>query len=112
MNTILLLRKVIMEDYEMHITSDELKTLWMPFTNNKHFKRSPKMLTSASGMYYYDNTGLQLLDATAGHACVNAGHKRQEIINAMHQQANTLDYSPAFKFGNQVLFAMQIYYQK
>ncbi|MGO8352359.1 aspartate aminotransferase family protein, partial [Rhizobium johnstonii] len=43
-----------------------LENFWMPFTANRHFKATPRLLAAAEGMYYTDVAGPQLLDGTAG----------------------------------------------
>ena len=60
-----------------------LENYWMPFTANRQFKQAPRLLESAKGMYYRDVDGNQVLDATAGLWCVNAGHGRSEITEAV-----------------------------
>ena len=47
-----------------------LESLWMPFTANRAFKRAPRLLASASGMYYTSVDGRRILDGTAGLWCV------------------------------------------
>ena len=49
----------------------------MPYTDNEWFKKNPKLLDSAKGMYYQTNSGEKILDAVAGLWCVNAGHCRK-----------------------------------
>ncbi len=50
--------------------------IWMPFTPNRAFKASPRLIARAKDMHYYDADGAQLLDGTAGLWCTNAGHNR------------------------------------
>jgi beta-alanine--pyruvate transaminase len=78
----------------------------MPFTNNRAFKRAPRMLASASGMYYTSMDGRQILDGTAGLWCVNAGHCRAPIVRAVQEAAATLDFAPAFQMGHPLSFAL------
>src|SRR6185437_10117704 len=73
---------------------------WMPFTANRQFKKAPRILESAKGMYYRDVEGNQILDGAAGLWCVNAGHGRPEITEAVARQLERLDYSPAFQMGH------------
>src|SRR5215469_7554326 len=73
---------------------------WMPFTANRQFKKAPRILESAQGMYYRDQDGKQILDGAAGLWCVNAGHGRPEIAEAVARQLERLDYSPAFQMGH------------
>jgi beta-alanine--pyruvate transaminase len=82
----------------------DLSNLWMPFTANRQFKEHPRLLTAAKGMYYTSADGRQLLDGSAGLWCVNAGHGRQEIIDAITSQAAKLDYAPGFQLGHPLSF--------
>jgi len=82
----------------------DLQSLWMPFTANRQFKAAPRLLVSAKGMYYTDADGHRLLDGTAGLWCCNAGHGREEIIEAVHAQMRTLDYAPPFQMGHPLAF--------
>lgn len=82
----------------------DLSHLWMPFTANKQFKAHPRMLASAKGMYYTSADGRQVLDGTAGLWCVNAGHGRQEIVEAISRQAGIMDYAPGFQLGHPLAF--------
>ncbi|MFA5489569.1 MAG: aminotransferase class III-fold pyridoxal phosphate-dependent enzyme, partial [Candidimonas sp.] len=72
----------------------------MPFTANKQFKDQPRLFTKAKGMYYTAAAGHQVLDGTAGLWCVNAGHGRSEIVEAIAQQAAEMDYAPSFQLGH------------
>src|ERR687885_1901450 len=83
-----------------------LEPHWMPFTANRAFKRAPRLLVSAKGMYYTASDGRQVLDGTAGLWCVNAGHAREPIVTAIREQAATLDYAPAFQMGHPLSFEL------
>jgi len=63
--------------------SRNLDHYWMPFTANRQFKAAPRLFESAAGMYYRDVDGNQVLDGAAGLWCVNAGHGRKEIADAV-----------------------------
>lgn len=82
----------------------DLSNLWMPFTANRQFKAHPRMLTAAKGMYYTSKDDKQILDGTSGLWCVNAGHGRQAIVDAITKQANELDYAPSFQIGHEDSF--------
>ena len=86
------------------ITKTGYDALWMPFTANRDFKANPRIIKRAEGMHLYGEDGRQLLDATAGLWCVNAGHGRQEIGEAMARQVAELDYSTPFNFGHDIGF--------
>ena len=81
-------------------SANTLEHFWMPFTANRQFKADPRILVSASGMHYTDNQGREILDGTSGMWCVNAGHGRQKIVDAIKQQAESVDYLPAFQWGH------------
>ncbi|WP_370636023.1 aspartate aminotransferase family protein [Paralcaligenes sp. KSB-10] len=72
----------------------------MPFTANRQFKEHPLLLAKAKGMYYTSADGRQILDGTSGLWCVNAGHGREEIIEAIAHQTAELDYAPSFQIGH------------
>ncbi|HEX4388581.1 MAG TPA: aspartate aminotransferase family protein [Steroidobacteraceae bacterium] len=88
------------------LTRADLEALWMPFTANRQFKAKPRLLARASGMYYWTPDGRQILDAGAGLWCVNAGHGRREITQAVANQLETLDYAPPFQMGHPPAFAL------
>jgi len=83
-----------------------LEAFWMPFTANRQFKASPRLLARAEGMYYWSADGRRMLDAAAGLWCVNAGHNRREITEAVAQQLATLDYAPTFQMGHPLAFEL------
>jgi beta-alanine--pyruvate transaminase len=88
----------------LSVDPNNLEALWMPYTANRQFKRKPRLLARAEGMYYYTPDNRQILDGTAGLWCVNAGHGRKPIVEAIQKQAATLDYAPGFQFGHPISF--------
>jgi beta-alanine--pyruvate transaminase len=87
-------------------TALDLDAFWMPFTANRQFKQAPRMLVKAAGMHYTSDDGRQILDATAGLWCVNAGHCRPKIVEAIRRQAADLDYAPPFQMGHPKAFEL------
>jgi beta-alanine--pyruvate transaminase len=81
-----------------------LDAFWMPFTANRQFKATPRLLASAEGMHYTTVDGRKVLDGSAGLWCVNAGHGRRQIAAAVERQLTTLDYAPAFQMGHPIAF--------
>ena len=79
---------------------------WMPFTSNRQFKKAPRLLAKASGMHYWDVHGRQILDSIAGLWCVNAGHARPRIVQAIQQQAAEMDFCPPFQMGHPKAFEL------
>jgi len=84
--------------------TNNLEAFWMPFTANRQFKAHPRLLAGAEGMHYQTVEGRRVLDGTAGLWCVNAGHGRREIADAVHAQALKLDYAPSFQMGHPIAF--------
>ncbi len=84
----------------------QLEAFWMPFTANRQFKAKPRLLAKASGMHYWTADGRQILDAVAGLWCVNAGHGRREISEAIANQAEEMDYAPPFQMGHPPAFEL------
>ncbi len=91
---------------EIDLAHLSLEELWMPFTANRAFKRSPRLLTDAKGMYYTAADGRRILDGTAGLWCVNAGHCREPIVRAIADQAARMDYAPGFQMGHPLQFEL------
>ena len=84
----------------------DLAAYWMPFTANRDFKASPRMLVSAEGMYYRDIDGNTVLDGTAGLWCVPLGHAQPKIVAAVQNSVATLDYAPSFQMGHPTAFEL------
>ncbi|MBG6082488.1 aspartate aminotransferase family protein [Rubrivivax gelatinosus] len=86
--------------------TQDLSAYWMPFTANRQFKKAPRLLTRSEGMYYWDDRGRQILDGVAGLWCVNAGHARPKIVQAIQAQAAELDYAPPFQMAHPKAFEL------
>jgi beta-alanine--pyruvate transaminase len=84
----------------------ELESFWMPFTANRQFKANPRLLARAQGMHYWTTDGRQILDGVAGLWCVNAGHGRREITEAVSRQIAEMDYAPPFQMGHPGAFEL------
>ncbi|MET0497506.1 MAG: aspartate aminotransferase family protein [Steroidobacteraceae bacterium] len=80
--------------------ASDLEAFWMPFTANRQFKANPRLLARAAGMHYWTPEGRQILDGVAGLWCVNAGHGRAEIAEAVSKQLSEMDYAPPFQMGH------------
>lgn len=50
-------------------------------------------IVSGDGIYVVDGEGRKLIDGPAGMWCVNAGHRRRELADVLHQQAMDLSYN-------------------
>ena len=70
-----------------------------PFTHLKDFAeaRLPiRVVTGGQGVWITDQDGRRYLDAFGGLYCVNIGYGRQEVAEAMYEQAKTLAYAHAY----------------
>src|SRR5215210_716875 len=85
---------------------NDLESYWLPFTPNRAFKAAPRLIARAKDMHYFTPDGRALLDGTAGLWCVNAGHNREPIVQAIQSQAAELDYAPAFQFAHPKAFEL------
>lgn len=90
----------------LNVAPNDLSAFWMPFSSNRQFKQAPRMLVAAKDMHYTSSDGRQILDGTAGLWCVNAGHCRPKITEAIQNQAAQLDYAPAFQMGHPLVFEL------
>ncbi len=88
----------------MKISRKEKNAYWMPYTDNRWFKKNLKLLDSAKGMYYKTSSGEKILDAVAGLWCVNAGHCREKIVKAVQEQVQKMDYGLSFQMGHGIAF--------
>ncbi len=77
---------------------------WMPFTYNRQYKQAPRLLVAAEGVHYTSHDGRKILDGAAGLWCVNAGHCRKPIVDAISKSAATLDFAPPFQMGHPAIF--------
>ncbi|MFZ9060181.1 MAG: aspartate aminotransferase family protein [Steroidobacteraceae bacterium] len=84
----------------------DLEAFWMPFTANRQFKAAPRLLARAEGMHYWTAEGRKILDGVAGLWCVNAGHGRRDISEAVSRQIATMDYAPPFQMGHPDAFRL------
>ena len=85
---------------------NDLESFWMPFTSNRDYKSSPRLLASARDMHYMTPGGRKILDGTAGLWCCNAGHGRTRIAEAIKAQADKMDFAPTFQLGHPAPFEL------
>ncbi|MDH3231949.1 MAG: aspartate aminotransferase family protein [Alphaproteobacteria bacterium] len=85
---------------------NNLEPFWMPFTANRQFKKAPRLFAGAKDMHYTTVDGREVLDATAGLWCVNAGHGRAPIVEAVQEQVARMDYAPPFQMGHPGAFEL------
>ncbi len=83
-----------------HLKTNDLEAFLMPFSANRQFKKAPRLLASAKGVHYFTEDGRKILDGTSGLWCVNAGHCRPRIVEAIQKQAAELDFAGTFQMGH------------
>ena len=78
---------------------NSLNEHWMPFSSNRDFKKKPRLITSAKGVYLKTHEGNTLIDASSGLFCNPLGHGREEIAEAVSKQLRELDFVLPFNQG-------------
>jgi len=78
---------------------NSLNEHWMPFSSNRDFKKNPRLITGAKGMYLKTHEGNTLIDASCGLFCNPLGHGREEIAEAVGKQLRELDFVLPFNQG-------------
>ncbi|MEM6485818.1 MAG: aspartate aminotransferase family protein [Pseudomonadota bacterium] len=78
----------------------------MAYSGNRQFKKDPRIIVGAEGIYFIDESGRRVLDGLSGLWTCGLGHNRPEIADAVSHQLRTLDYSPAFQFGHPKAFQL------
>ena len=89
----------------MSESNKEAKALWQmdrdhvihPYTNFAiHSEEGSQVIVDAEGAYIRDAEGKKLLDGIAGLWCVNIGHGRKEMADAIHAQVMEMQYYNPF----------------
>ena len=83
-----------------------LDAYWMPFTPNRQFKSTPRLVVSAEGLSYRTPEGREVLDGTSGLWCVGAGHRHPRIAEAMKRQIDVLDFASSFQVSHPLAFEL------
>ncbi|MGD2101405.1 MAG: aminotransferase class III-fold pyridoxal phosphate-dependent enzyme [Acidimicrobiia bacterium] len=68
-------------------------SLWHPFADMSKVQHAPFIVERGEGIYIYDEEGNRYLDAAASLWYMNVGYGRDEIVDAMAEQARQI---PAF----------------
>ena len=77
-----------------------LDEYWMPFTPNRDFKSDPKMVVRAEGMYYWNDRGEKLIDASSGLFCCRRRTRPQGNCRGGARQLLELDFVAPFLRGH------------
>jgi putrescine aminotransferase len=86
----------------VNVSSHDLKVLdhkhhLHPFTEHGALGIDERRVISrADGVWLWDTDGNRIIDGMAGLWCVNVGHGRQEIVEAVRAQMSELSYYNTF----------------
>ncbi|NNE37396.1 MAG: aminotransferase class III-fold pyridoxal phosphate-dependent enzyme, partial [Gammaproteobacteria bacterium] len=80
----------------------ELEALWLPFTANRDFIQSPRIIESASGFHYQTPDDRTILDSFSGLWTSGLGHCHPQIVKAVQEQVASLDYSMGFQAASSI----------
>jgi adenosylmethionine-8-amino-7-oxononanoate aminotransferase len=79
-----------------------LRHLWLHFTRMGGYddEHEVPIIVRGEGPYIWDDHGDRKLDALSGLFCVNAGHGRTEIGDAMSAQVRELDFTTNWSYAH------------
>lgn len=87
-------------------SSLDMSAYWLPYTPNRYFKKSPKLMQRAQGAYYYDTQNHKIFDGISGLWCSPVGHGDPRIGAALQKQFETMDYCTAFQISSPKAFEL------
>ncbi|MCW5682016.1 MAG: aspartate aminotransferase family protein [Xanthobacteraceae bacterium] len=93
-------------DFDAKYAPNDLESFWIPFTANRAFKKRPRLVIGAKDMHYTAANGHKVLDGAAGLWCINPGHNRAPIVEAIRTQAAEMDFAPSFQFSHPKAFTL------
>ena len=75
----------------------DIETLVHPYTNlATHREVGPMVLESAKGVFVYDSSGKEYIEAMAGLWCTSLGYSNEELVEAAYQQMKKLPFTHIF----------------
>jgi adenosylmethionine-8-amino-7-oxononanoate aminotransferase len=89
-----------------HLSPEEVQRaakdhLWMHFTEMASYDDADvPVITRGEGVYVYDSAGNKYLDGLAGLFVSQVGHGREEIADAIAEQAKELAYFPIWTYAH------------
>jgi adenosylmethionine-8-amino-7-oxononanoate aminotransferase len=66
------------------------------------WSQDPFIIERADGVYYWDTQGKRYLDAISGIYVASVGHNNRRVIQAIHKQLDSLQFSPVMHGTNPV----------
>ena len=90
------------EARQHELQDSALRHLWMHFTQMGRYDADNPIpiIEKADGPYVWDIHGKKYLDGLSGLFCVNAGHGRTEIGDAMAAQVRELDFVTIWSYAH------------
>lgn len=86
--------------------TNSLEEHWIPFTDNRGFKRAPRLIVGARGVEMTNHKGERVLDASSGLFCSPAGHCHPKIVEAVHEAMKDLTFASPFGTNHPLSFAL------
>ena len=59
---------------------NSLNEHWMPFTDNKTFKKNPRLITDAKGVYLTNHQGKKMIDASSGLFAIRLVMEEKKLL--------------------------------
>lgn len=89
--------KESLQEKKLRLQALDRSSLLHPFTNHSELHaQGTHLIHEAKGVRVTDENGRQLIDGLAGLWCVNVGHGREEIVQAVSAQMMKNAYYPSF----------------
>ncbi|MGR3484386.1 MAG: aminotransferase class III-fold pyridoxal phosphate-dependent enzyme [Paracoccaceae bacterium] len=90
----------------LDVRNNSLEEFWIPFTDNRGFKKDPRLIVEAKGVYMTDHKGGTVIDGSSGLFCSPAGHCHPKIVEAVHETMRDLTFVSPFGTGHRLSFAL------
>ncbi|QQA42380.1 aminotransferase class III-fold pyridoxal phosphate-dependent enzyme [Pelagovum pacificum] len=86
--------------------TNSLEEYWIPFTDNRGFKKDPRLVVQAEGVWMTDHKGGKVIDGSSGLFCSPAGHCHPKIVEAVHKAMSELTFVSPFSTNHPLAFAL------
>lgn len=86
--------------YVNKIDIENIDMVWHPYVQMKEYKQQFRLITEAEGIYVKDSLGRQYIDGISSLWNVCLGHKNKEVIDAITEQLNELEYFSLYGYSN------------
>lgn len=90
----------------LDVKNNSLEEYWIPFTDNRGFKKDPRLIVKAKGVYMQDHKGGTVIDGSSGLFCSPAGHCHPKIIEAVHSAMQDLTFVSPFSTNHPLSFEL------